>query len=56
MSTGLVVIGGDSNSNDYGFESQHSIWMDIFTHLFVVKIVMILKGQKYKMRPRMAHF
>ena len=46
MSTGLVVIGGDSNSNDYGFESQHSIWMDIFTHLFIVKIVMLFERTK----------
>ena len=41
-----MVIGGDSNSKDYGFESQHSIWMDIFTHLFVVKIVMLFERTK----------
>ena len=40
-SPGLVVMGGDSCSKDCEFESWHPIyWMDIFSHLFVVKIVM----------------
>ena len=39
-SPGLVVMGGDSRFKGRGFESQH--WMDIFSHKFVVKIVMFV--------------
>ena len=35
-----MVMGGDSFPEGRGFESQH--WMDIFSHLFVVKIVMFV--------------
>ena len=41
-SPGLVVIRGDSCSEAREFESQHCYWMDIFSHLFVVKIVMFI--------------
>ena len=36
-SPGLVVMGDNSCSKGRGFE-----WMDIFSHLFVVKIVMFV--------------
>ena len=39
-SPGLVVMGEDSRSEGRGLESQH--WMDVFSHLFVVKIIMFL--------------
>ena len=43
VSPGLVVMGGDSCSKGRGFESQHCrYWMDIFSHLFVVKIVVFV--------------
>ena len=40
-SPGLVVMGGDSCSEGHEFKSQHCsvYWMDIFSHLLVVKIV-----------------
>ena len=38
-SPGLVVMGGDSCSKSCGFEFRHR--MDIFSHMFVVKIVMM---------------
>ena len=37
-SPGLVVMGGDSRSEGHGFESSTIYWMDIFSHIFVVKI------------------
>ena len=40
-SPGLVVMGGGSCYEGRVFESQHSNWMDIFSNVFVVKIVMI---------------
>ena len=40
VSPGLVVMWGNSSSEGRGFESQHG--MDIFSHLFVVKIVMFV--------------
>ena len=43
-SPGLVVIGGGSCSKGREFESRHHIleyWMDIFSHIFVVKIVKV---------------
>ena len=40
-SPGLVVMGGDSCSEGRGFESQHRILDGHFSHLFVVKIVMM---------------
>ena len=45
---GLVVIGGDSRSKDRGFESRCRI-LDghgVFSHLFVVKIVMLFEKTK----------
>ena len=42
LATGLVVMGGDSCSEDYGFESQHRI---LDGHLFIVKIVCLLEKQ-----------
>ena len=41
-SPGLVVIGGDSCTEGCGFESQHWILDEPFSHLFVVKIVMFV--------------
>ena len=35
-----MVMGGDSRFKGRGFESEH--WMDIFSHKFVVKIVMFV--------------
>ena len=40
-SPGLVVMGGDSCSEGCGFESQHCILDGHFSHIFVVKIVMM---------------
>ena len=38
-----MVKGGDSQSKGYEFESLHRIyWMDIFAHLFVLRIVMFV--------------
>ena len=39
-SPGLVVMGRDSPSKGRGFESVY--WMDIFSHVLVVKIVMFV--------------
>ena len=36
-----MVMGGDSCYKGRVFESQHSNWMDIFSNVFVVKIVII---------------
>ena len=42
-SPGQLVMGGDSCSEGRGFKSQHCIhWMDIFSHIFDVKIVMFV--------------
>ena len=41
-SPGLVVMGGDSCSKGWGFESQRCILDGHFSHLFVVKIVMFV--------------
>ena len=46
LATGLVVMGRDSHSKGRGFESRH--WMDIFSHIFVVKIVMFLEKTENK--------
>ena len=40
-SPGLVVMGRDSHSEGRGFDSQHRILDGHFSHLFVVKIVMM---------------
>ena len=37
-SPGLVVMGGDSRSEVCGFESGTVYWMDIYSHIFVVKM------------------
>ena len=36
-SPGLVVMGGDSCSEDRGFDSQHHILDGRFTHIIVAK-------------------
>ena len=36
LDTGLVVIGLDTQSEGYGFESQHSILDGYFSHIIVV--------------------
>ena len=38
---GLVVMGRGSHSKGRGFESRHSILDGHFSHIFVVKIVMM---------------
>ena len=38
---GLVVMGGDSCSNGYEFESQCRVLNGHFSHIFDVKIVML---------------
>ena len=38
----LVGMGGDSCFKDRGFESQHQILEEHFSHLFFVKIVMFV--------------
>ena len=40
-SPGLVVMGRGSHSGGRGFESRHRILDGHFSHLFVVKIVMM---------------
>ena len=40
-SPGEVVMGGDSCSKGCGFESRHCILDGHFSHIFVVKIVMM---------------
>ena len=47
-SPGLVVMGGDSCSEGHGFESQHHILDGYFSHLFVVKFVMIVGKDENK--------
>ena len=39
-SPGLVVMGGDSRPKVVGSSPGTGYWMDIFSHLFAVKIVM----------------
>ena len=41
-SPGLVVMGRDSRSEGRGFKSQHCILDGHFSHIFFVKIVMIV--------------
>ena len=41
-SPGLVVMGRDSHSKGCGFESGHCILDGHFSHIIVVKIVMIV--------------
>ena len=38
---GLVVMGGDSCSEGRGLGFGTTYWMDIFSHIFAVKIVMM---------------
>ena len=42
LATGLVVMGGDSCSKGCEFKSRHRILDGHFSHLFVVKIVMLV--------------
>ena len=37
-----MVMGGDSCSEDCGFESQHCILDGYFSHFFVVEIVLLV--------------
>ena len=58
-SPGLVVMGRESRSEGRGFESRHYILDGHFSHIFVVKIVMIFvwKDQNQtKNRQGLAHF
>ena len=41
-SPGIVVMGGDSCPQGCGFESQHCILDELFSHIFVVIIVMFV--------------
>ena len=41
-SPGLVVMGGDSCSEGCGLNPSTVYWMDIFSHLFYVKIVLFV--------------
>ena len=41
-SPGVGVMGGDSCSKSNGLESQRQILDGVFSHLFVVKIVMFV--------------
>ena len=49
-SPGLVVIGGDSCSNGRESESRHRILDGHFSHLLVVRIVMIVCKDKNKLK------
>ena len=40
-SPGLVVMGGDSGPKVMGSNPDNVYWMDIFSHIFVVKIVIM---------------
>ena len=52
-----MVMGGDSFSKGYGFESQQHLLDGYFSHLFVVKIVLFVwKDENKRKRPGMAHF
>ena len=55
-SPGLVVKGGDSRSKGHGFESQRQIldWYDIFSHWFVVKIVLMFVWKRPKITEKEA--
>ena len=53
----LVVIGGDSCSEGFWFESQHHILDGHFSHLFAVRIVMFVwKDENKRKRVRDGHF
>ena len=57
-SPGLVVMGRDSCSEGRGFESRHHILDGHFSHLFVVKIVLLVRernSKQMKKRPGKAH-
>ena len=49
-SPGLVVMGGDSCPKGRRFDPSTIYWMDIFSHLFVVKIVMFVWKDKNKLK------
>ena len=59
-SPGLVVMGGDACSKGRGFKSRCRILdgHDIFSHWFVVKIVLFVRKRPKinKKRPGLAHF
>ena len=44
-STGLVVMGGDSSSKGCGLKSRHCILDGYFSHIFVVRVVIIVWGK-----------
>ena len=47
-----MVMGGDSCSEGQGFESQHSILDGHFSHIFVVKIVMMFVRKRRKINDK----
>ena len=56
-SPGLVVMGGDSVLKVVGLNPRTIYWMDIFSHIFVVKIVVFVwKDENKRKKPGLAHF
>ena len=53
-----MVVGGDLCSKGVSSNPSTKNWMDIFSHLFGVRIVMFVWKDKHKRkkRPRMVHF
>ena len=47
-SPGLVVMGDDSCLRGCGFESQRHVLDGYFSHMFVVKIVLLFEKAKNK--------
>ena len=55
-SLGLVVMGRDSGSKGHGFESQHCILDEHFSHIFVEKIVLFVWKDWKKLEARVGPF
>ena len=53
-----MVKGNNSCSKGRGFKSCAIYWMDIFSHWFVVKIVLFVSNDRKQMkkRPELAHY
>ena len=53
-----MVMGDNSCSKGRGFKSCAIYWMDIFSHWFVVKIVLFVSNDRKQMkkRPELAHY
>ena len=52
-SPGLVAMAGGSCAKGHGFENSTEYWVDILSHLFVVRIVMFVwKGENKRKRGR----